>query len=146
VFKQFQRALTEDDSSLLPHHQKQAEDARSIFPLPIDMEIGKQLPASTNGRLGDLLMLHQETQCALLGIPRTYLLSARSTTSSRASAAQNNIIVNGASPMNVQPPLTPHRYNGNVETHTGAAADGSLSRNIRQRRRNGDCSFFNSEA
>lgn len=65
VFHQFKRALEHDDATMLPH--KKAEEARTIFPLPSNAEIQRQLPASANSRMTDNIVLQQETQCSILG-------------------------------------------------------------------------------
>ena len=65
VFQQFNRALEHDDATMLPH--KKAEEARTIFPLPTNSEIQRQLPASANARMTDNIVLQQETQCSILG-------------------------------------------------------------------------------
>ena len=57
-------------------------------------EIQRQVAASANSRMADNIVLQQETQCSILGIPRSFLLSSRGGgTAAVAMAQQSNSIV-----------------------------------------------------
>ena len=88
VYENFKAALETNNAEMM--HQKKAQDARQMFPLPIDHEIQRQIPASSNSKLIESISMFQETQCAMLGIPRSYLLGTKgSSISTKAIAAQN---------------------------------------------------------
>jgi len=59
----------------------------------LQAEIQRQLPASANSKMAENIVLQQETQCSVLGIPRAFLLSSRGGTAVSAVAQQSNSIV-----------------------------------------------------
>ena len=48
-------------------HQKMAENSRNMFTLPNGHTIERQVGATSNPRLKDIICMYQDSQCALIG-------------------------------------------------------------------------------
>ena len=86
IFRRFKEGLQTNDPSLMTQHR--AEDAQHTFSLPYNHELHRQLASTSNPRLHDLLLHHQQTICAALGVPHSMLFS--STAASRTSSTTNS--------------------------------------------------------
>ena len=74
IFARFKESVATNNADL--RHSAKQEEARQLFPLPIDHELTRQLPSTTNHSIVAVLTHCQEQMAGMVGIPRHYLLGA----------------------------------------------------------------------